>query len=81
MINSEDLSLAFLDTSLKNLPSPPREGSCEKFGIYPLTLPSPTRGEGKHIEIRKKFPPPLKGGGDYSENLKYFWLDLKRRKL
>jgi hypothetical protein len=32
-------------------------GSCEKIGISPLTLPSPTRGEGKHIEIRKKFPP------------------------
>jgi len=30
---------------------------CEKFGIYPLTPPSPTRGEGEHIEI-KKFPPP-----------------------
>jgi hypothetical protein len=38
------------------------QGSCEKFGIYPLTLPSPTRGEGKHIEIRKKFL-PLDGGG------------------
>jgi len=35
-------------------------GSCEKFGTYPLTLPSPTRGEGKHIEIRKKFPPPCR---------------------
>jgi hypothetical protein len=22
-------------------------GSCEKFGIFPLTLPSPARGEGK----------------------------------
>jgi hypothetical protein len=33
-------------------------GSCEKFGIYPLTLPSPARREGKHIEIRKKSPPP-----------------------
>jgi hypothetical protein len=27
----------------------------------PLTLPSPARGEGKHIEIEKKFPPPRRG--------------------
>jgi hypothetical protein len=40
-----------------NFPLCQREG-VKKFGIYPLTLPSPTRGEGKHIEIRKKFPPP-----------------------
>jgi len=40
-----------------SFPPPTREG-VKKFGIYPLTLPSPTRGEGKHIEIRKKFPPP-----------------------
>jgi len=43
-------------------PRPPLEkGRCEKIGISPLTLPSPAWGEGKHIEIRKKFPPP--GGG------------------
>jgi hypothetical protein len=35
-----------------------RKGSSKKFGIYPLTLPSPARGEGKYIEIIKKFPPP-----------------------
>jgi len=38
-------------------------GRCEKIGICPLTLPSPARGEGKHIEIRKKFPPPWGGRG------------------
>ena len=27
----------------------------------PLTLPSPARGEGEHIEIVKKFPPPRRG--------------------
>jgi len=37
------------------------KGRCKKIGISPLTLPSPARGEGKHIEIRKKLPPP--GGG------------------
>jgi len=43
----------------ENPPSPPFvKGRCEKFGIYPLTLPSPAGGEDKHIEIRKKFPPP-----------------------
>jgi hypothetical protein len=51
--------MAFLTISLKvKFPLPWREGRCEKFGIYPLTLPSPAGGEGKHIEIRKKFPPP-----------------------
>ena len=33
-------------------PNPPfLKGSCEKFEICPLTLLSPARGEGKHIEI------------------------------
>jgi hypothetical protein len=31
---------------------------CEKFGIFPLTLPSPARGEGEQIKIKKKLPPP-----------------------
>jgi hypothetical protein len=35
-------------------------GRCEKFGIFPLTLPSPARGEGEHIKI-KKIPSPLMG--------------------
>jgi hypothetical protein len=26
--------------------------------LSPFTLPSPARGEGKNIEIEKKFPPP-----------------------
>jgi hypothetical protein len=34
-----------------NFKFPPfKKGRCEKFGIYPLTLPSPTRGEGKYIK-------------------------------
>jgi hypothetical protein len=41
---------------------PPLEkGSCEKIEIFPLTPPSPARGEGKHIEIVDKFPPPRRG--------------------
>jgi hypothetical protein len=43
--------------ALLNLP-PPLAGRCEKIGICPLTLPSPARGEGELIEIKKKFPPP-----------------------
>ena len=35
---------------------PPTPWSCEKFGIFPLTLPSPARGEGKFISIE----PPAK---------------------
>jgi hypothetical protein len=38
-----------------------KKGSCEKIEIFPLTLPSPARGEGKHIEIVEKFPPPRRG--------------------
>jgi hypothetical protein len=38
-------------------------GRCEKIGIYPLTLSSPARGEGKHIEIKKEIPSPLRGEG------------------
>jgi hypothetical protein len=30
----------------------------EKIAIRPLTLPSPARVEGKHVETRKKVPPP-----------------------
>jgi hypothetical protein len=37
---------------------PLQKGSCEKFEICPLTLPSPARGEGKHVEMKNKFPPP-----------------------
>jgi len=37
--------------------------SCEKFRICPLTLPSPARGEGEHIEIKKEIPSPLMGEG------------------
>jgi hypothetical protein len=41
------------------LADPPIEkGSWEKIEISPLTLPSPMRGEGKRIEVEKKFPPP-----------------------
>jgi hypothetical protein len=28
---------------------------------FPLTLPSPARGEGKYIGIEKKHPPPRRG--------------------
>jgi hypothetical protein len=38
-----------------------KKGSCEKIEIFPLTLPSPARGEGKNIEIVDKFPPPRRG--------------------
>jgi hypothetical protein len=38
-------------------PSYQRE-AVKKAKYFPLTLPSPARGEGKHIEIEKKFPPP-----------------------
>jgi hypothetical protein len=34
---------------------------CEKIEIIPLTLPSPSRGEGEHNEITKKFSSPLRG--------------------
>jgi hypothetical protein len=37
--------------------SPSERGGCEKFGIHPLTLPSPRGGEGKPVEIKMKFPP------------------------
>jgi len=37
---------------------PPEGGRCEKIGIFPLTQPSPTRGEGKNVEIEQNFPPP-----------------------
>jgi hypothetical protein len=37
------------------------KGRWEKIEIFPLTLPSPARGEGKHVEIVKKFPPPRRG--------------------
>jgi len=55
------VSFATLQSRLggENPPFPPlAKGSCEKFGICPLTLHSPARGEGKHIEMRRKFPPP-----------------------
>jgi hypothetical protein len=35
----------------------PERGRCKKFGIHPLTLPSPRGGEGKPVEIKMKFPP------------------------
>jgi len=33
----------------------------KKMKFIPLTLPSPSRGEGEHIEIKKIFPPPRGG--------------------
>jgi hypothetical protein len=39
------------------------KGRCEKIEIFPLTLPSPSRGEGKHIEIQKEISSPLRGEG------------------
>jgi hypothetical protein len=43
------------------------KGRCEKFGIFPLTPPSPSRGDGKHIEIQEEIPSPStmegQGGG------------------
>ena len=48
---------------------PLAKGRCEKIEIIPLTLPSPSRGEGKLTEMRKEFPSPLRGeglgGGDH----------------
>ena len=52
---------------MKSTPSPhppPQQGRCEKNGIFPLTLPSPARGEGQHIEIKNRFPPPRTGEGE-----------------
>jgi hypothetical protein len=40
------------------LPNSLSRGRCEKFGIRPLTLPSPCGGDGKPVEINNKFPPP-----------------------
>jgi hypothetical protein len=34
-------------------------GSC----LIPLTLPSPSRGEGEHNKIRRETPSPLRGEG------------------
>ena len=59
-------------SSQRNTLCPPKElpphlplssGRCEKMGMSPLTLPSPARGEGEHIEIKKLFPPPRWGRG------------------
>ena len=46
-----DFSIIFLYDLITYEIPPLQKGSCEKFGICPLTLPSPARGEGKHIEI------------------------------
>jgi hypothetical protein len=37
--------------------------------LYPLTLPSPAKGEGKHNEMEKELPSPLRGegGGDLGD--------------
>ena len=40
------------------LKTPAGRKGVKKLGICPLTLPSPARGEVKHIEIKKKFHPP-----------------------
>jgi hypothetical protein len=39
-----------------------REG-VKKLGIFPLTLPSPARGEGEHNESKEEIPSPLRGEG------------------
>jgi hypothetical protein len=67
----------------KNNISPFGKGSCEKIEIFPLTPPSPARGEGKHIEIEKNSPPPGRGRarvGVIYENFSHLqggWGDLK----
>jgi hypothetical protein len=38
-------------------------GRCEKIEIFPLTLPSPARGEGKYIEMQREIPSSLRGEG------------------
>jgi hypothetical protein len=35
----------------------------KKLGIFPLTLPSPARGEGEHNESKEEIPSPLRGEG------------------
>jgi hypothetical protein len=35
----------------------------KKLKRSPLTLPSPTRGEGKHYQIKEKNSLPFEGGG------------------
>ena len=39
------------------------KGRCEKIAFIPLSPPFPARREGKHSEIRKEIPSPLKGEG------------------
>jgi hypothetical protein len=39
------------------------KGRCEKIGIFPLTPPSLSRGDGKHIEKQEEFPSPSTGEG------------------
>jgi hypothetical protein len=46
----------------QNPPHPPlSKGRRKKIEIIPLTLPSPSRGEGEHNEIRKETSSPLRG--------------------
>jgi hypothetical protein len=45
-------------------------GKIEKF---PLTVPSPSRGEGKHIEIKKEIPSPCRGEGQGGGELWVFF--------
>jgi hypothetical protein len=44
----------------------------KKYEIFPLNLPSPARGEGKYIEIKKKFPPPGRGRERVGVQLGFF---------
>jgi hypothetical protein len=42
---------------------PLKRGAVKRFGICHLTLPSPVRGEGKHMERKKYIPSPSTGEG------------------
>jgi hypothetical protein len=48
---------------LTTKPSPSEGESVKKLRRVPLTLPSPSRGEGKHIETQFEIPSPLRGEG------------------
>jgi len=60
--------------------SSPQSGGrrCQKFGIYPLTLPSPARGEGKH---KKEIPSPLIGEGEGGGDLGGYFTASERERV
>jgi protein SCO1/2 len=65
--------------SVNNIP-PFIKGICDKKEIFPLTLPSPARGEGKYIKTQREIPSPLTGEGEGGGNFvapAYSWINFK----